>query len=92
MCGRAGSRANALDWTSGRARWPPATSCASGSTTSRPASRGFRARYRDELVAHPELIDELRRRAASGRVTILYAARDREHNNAVVLTELLRDA
>ena len=53
---------------------------------------GFRARYRDELVAHPELIDELRRRAASGRVTILYAARDREHNNAVVLAELLRDA
>ena len=30
----------------------------------------FRARYRDELAAHPELIDELRRRAASGRVTI----------------------
>jgi uncharacterized protein YeaO (DUF488 family) len=24
-------------------------------------------------------------------VTVLYAARDREHNNAVVLTELLRD-
>jgi uncharacterized protein YeaO (DUF488 family) len=26
-----------------------------------------------------------------GRLTILYAARDREHNNAVVLAELLRD-
>ncbi len=57
-----------------------------------PRFAGFRARYRDELSAHPELIDELRRRAASGRVTILYAARDREHNNAVVLAELLRDA
>jgi uncharacterized protein YeaO (DUF488 family) len=57
-----------------------------------PRFAGFRTRYRDELAAHPELIDELRRRAASGRVTILYAARDREHNNAVVLAELLRDA
>jgi uncharacterized protein YeaO (DUF488 family) len=36
--------------------------------------------------------NELRRRAANGRVTVLYAARDREHNNAVVLAELLRDA
>ena len=52
----------------------------------------FRARYRDELVAQSELLDALRRRAASGRVTVLYAARDREHNNAVVLVELLRDA
>ena len=30
-------------------------------------------------------------RARSGPLTIVYAARDREHNNAVVLTELLRD-
>jgi uncharacterized protein YeaO (DUF488 family) len=52
----------------------------------------FRARYRDELTAHPERLDELRRRATSGRLTIIYAARDREHNNAVVLTELLCDA
>jgi uncharacterized protein YeaO (DUF488 family) len=52
----------------------------------------FRTRYRDELASQPERLDELRRRAASGRVTILYAARDQEHNNAVVLTELLRDA
>jgi uncharacterized protein YeaO (DUF488 family) len=51
----------------------------------------FRARYRDELAARSELVDDLRRRAASGRVTVLYAARDREHNNAVVLAELLRD-
>src|SRR3954447_23902820 len=48
----------------------------------------FRARYRDELANHPERLDELRERAASGAVTIVYAARDREHNNAVVLAEL----
>ena len=51
----------------------------------------FRTRYRDELISQPERLDGLRRQAASGRVTLLYAARDREHNNAVVLTELLRD-
>ena len=51
----------------------------------------FRARYRDELIAHSDRIDELRRRATGSRLTILYAARDREHNNAVVVTELLRD-
>ena len=51
----------------------------------------FRARYRDELMADADRVDELRRRATEGRLTIVYAARDREHNNAVVLTELLRD-
>jgi uncharacterized protein YeaO (DUF488 family) len=57
-----------------------------------PRFAGFRARYRDELAAQSQLVDQLRRRAASGRVTVLYAARDRDHNNAVVLAELLRDA
>ena len=51
----------------------------------------FRTRYRAELASQPERLDELRRQAASGRLTFLYAARDQEHNNAVVLTELLRD-
>ena len=51
----------------------------------------FRARYRGELAARSERMEELRRRAASGPVTIVYAARDREHNNAVVVCELLRE-
>jgi uncharacterized protein YeaO (DUF488 family) len=51
----------------------------------------FRARYRDELADQSEGLEELRRRAARGPLTIVYAARDREHNNAVVLSELLRD-
>jgi uncharacterized protein YeaO (DUF488 family) len=50
----------------------------------------FRARYRDELMAHADRVEQLRRRGTTGRLTILYAARDREYNNAVVLTELLR--
>jgi uncharacterized protein YeaO (DUF488 family) len=35
-------------------------------------------------------VEELRGRARDGPVTLLYAARDREHNEAVVLEELLR--
>jgi uncharacterized protein YeaO (DUF488 family) len=51
----------------------------------------FRSRYRSELEVHGELIADLRRRARKGPVTIVYAARDQEHNNAVVLAELVRD-
>lgn len=52
----------------------------------------FRSRYRVELAASAVRLEELRRRARNGPLTILYAARDREHNNAVVLAELVRDA
>lgn len=51
----------------------------------------FRARYRAELAGHAEPLARLRERAAQGRLTIVYAARDREHSNAAVLAELLRD-
>ena len=51
----------------------------------------FRARYRDELTAQAELIADLRHRAQTEPVTILYAARDREHNNGVVVAELIRE-
>ena len=51
----------------------------------------FRRRYRDELTAHAERIEELRARARKAPVTITYAARDQEHNNAVVVSELVRD-
>jgi uncharacterized protein YeaO (DUF488 family) len=51
----------------------------------------FRSRYRDELAAHREQVEELRRRSQRGPLTIVYAARDTEHNNAVVLAELIRD-
>ncbi len=51
----------------------------------------FRARYRNELAARSDELETLRERASDGRLTILYAARDREHNTAVVLAELVRD-
>jgi uncharacterized protein YeaO (DUF488 family) len=52
----------------------------------------FRRRYRTELTHQTDRLDELRQRAARRPLTILYAARDREHNNAVVLVELLNSA
>jgi uncharacterized protein YeaO (DUF488 family) len=51
----------------------------------------FRSRYRDELTNKRGRIEELRRRAREGTLTIVYAARDREHSNAAVLAELVRD-
>jgi uncharacterized protein YeaO (DUF488 family) len=49
----------------------------------------FRRRYLAELEASPGPVDELRRRARRGPLTIVYAARDAEHSNAAVLAELL---
>ena len=52
----------------------------------------FRARYRAELAGQAEEIADLRRRAESGPVTIVYGARDERHNDAVVVAELVREA
>ncbi len=49
----------------------------------------FRERYRRELDAKAELLDGLRKLAAGGTVTLLFAAKDEKHNNAVVLKEIL---
>lgn len=51
----------------------------------------FRKRYLDELKAGNEEIDKLRELVGEGAVTLLYSARDREHNQAVVLAEWLRE-
>jgi uncharacterized protein YeaO (DUF488 family) len=50
----------------------------------------FRERYRGELAEQQDKLAELRRRARKEPVTIVYAARDEQHNNGVVLAELLR--
>jgi len=49
----------------------------------------FRRRYAAEMRARPELLDELRALARNGVVTLVYAARDEEHNDAVVLRDVL---
>lgn len=48
----------------------------------------FRQRYETELASNPAL-QTLRRLADTSDVTLLYAAKDQAHNNAVVLTALL---
>ncbi|MDR3607875.1 MAG: DUF488 domain-containing protein [Oligoflexia bacterium] len=51
----------------------------------------FRARYRLELrsKAARETIDTLAKRASKSPVTLIYSARDEDHNNAVVLKEAI---
>ena len=51
----------------------------------------FRERYERELEGHAELLDELLAlEREHGILTLLYAARDEEHNEAVVLADVLR--
>jgi len=51
----------------------------------------FRARYRRELAAPAQaaMLDDLAGRAAQGVVTLVYGARDEEHNQARVIAEEL---
>ena len=50
----------------------------------------FRRRYTRELREHEAKLQELRGRAHRGTLTLVYGARDTEHNDAVVLAEILQ--
>jgi uncharacterized protein YeaO (DUF488 family) len=50
----------------------------------------FRRRYVLELEGQTARLRDLRRIARQGRLTLVYAARDPEHNDAVVLADVLR--
>jgi len=50
----------------------------------------FTRRYEVELEAQRAKLDELRAIARKGMLTVVYSARDTEHNDAVVVAELLR--
>ncbi len=50
----------------------------------------FQSRYNDELDSNPELVDTIRTMAMAGQVTLIYAAKDEEHNDAVVLLNYLK--
>ncbi len=52
----------------------------------------FQARYRGELAAPPRsrMLDELEARAREGRVTVVFGARDPEHNQAQVIAQEIR--
>jgi uncharacterized protein YeaO (DUF488 family) len=51
----------------------------------------FHRRYLDELVANAPAVDRVRGYVEAGRTTLLYAAHDPAHNNAVVLADYLRN-
>jgi uncharacterized protein YeaO (DUF488 family) len=51
----------------------------------------FVARYARELEGNPAL-ERMKGLASSGLVTLLYAAKDEEHNDATALKALLEDA
>jgi uncharacterized protein YeaO (DUF488 family) len=52
---------------------------------------GFRHRYASELDALAEYWQPLAERAARHHVTLLYGARDEEHNNAVAMKAYLEN-
>ncbi len=49
----------------------------------------FRRRYTLELRQHADMLDEIRALARKSTVTLLYGARDEQHNDAVVLRDVL---
>ncbi len=50
----------------------------------------FRRRYQKELKDRDDLIELLKRKAKAGTITLIYAARDEEHNGALVLKGFLQ--
>jgi len=51
----------------------------------------FRERYRNELQSHASELGDLRKYAMKSRLTLVFAAKDREHNQAVVIKAALDD-
>jgi|SRR5690625_1401486 len=47
----------------------------------------FKKKYKKELKDQKELIDKIKKDADGHNVTLLYAAKDTEHNQAVVVKE-----
>ncbi|WOJ91538.1 DUF488 family protein [Methylocapsa polymorpha] len=52
----------------------------------------FRRRYRDELAHNPAFLDLQGMVRSNAVTTLLFAAKDKERNNAVVLREALSEA
>ena len=50
----------------------------------------FQVRYKKELAANSELVDSIREMANRETVTLVYSAKDEEHNDAVVLLACLK--
>lgn len=52
--------------------------------------RSFRGRYQTELKNRAEEIKLIKNKAKEGPVTLIYGARDQEHNEAIVLKQFLQ--
>ena len=50
----------------------------------------FQKRYKQELKSKGDQLDVIKERLHHGPVTLLYGAKDEEHNEAVVLLSVLR--
>ena len=50
----------------------------------------FRSWYFHELESQPEAVNTLIQEAEKGAVTLVFAAKDTEHNNAVALKEYMQ--
>lgn len=51
----------------------------------------FRMRYREELQGHEKSLRKIIDKAERGTVTLVFGAKDEDHNNAVVLKEYLQE-
>jgi uncharacterized protein YeaO (DUF488 family) len=49
----------------------------------------FKNRYNNELENNTASVSQLREHIEKGKVTLVYGAKDKEHNDAVVLAEYL---
>ncbi len=50
----------------------------------------FQTRYREELRTNKDAVKALKQKAKEGTITLVYAARDEEHNGAVALKRILQ--
>jgi uncharacterized protein YeaO (DUF488 family) len=54
---------------------------------------GFQTKYRAELVKRKDLLAELKKiEKEHGTLTLLFGAKDEEHNQAVVLAEVVKES
>jgi uncharacterized protein YeaO (DUF488 family) len=49
----------------------------------------FLEKYKKEIKDKREIVYRLRNEAKNGKITLLFSAKDREHNNAVALKEMI---
>ncbi|MGQ9551637.1 MAG: DUF488 family protein, N3 subclade [Candidatus Bathycorpusculaceae bacterium] len=57
------------------------------------SSDKFKEKYKEELKNKKELLRKVKQiEKEKGIVTLLYAAKDKEHNNAIILSNALENA